>query len=122
MNIIPIFACKDMEKSLDFYVGTLDFELVGNWPEMGSPSFSIIQHEGVELHLSTYSGDGVFGSVAAIVVTNLESLFQKYISKGLQPAKPESPVHNWPTVQTWGTIEFYIDDPSGNTLRFIQRT
>lgn len=122
MNITPILACKDMEKSLDFYVGTLDFEIVGTWPEKGFPSFSILHRDGAELHLSTYPGDGVFGSVAAIIVPDLENLFQKYVSKGLKPAKPESPVHSRPTAQTWGTTEFYVDDPSGNTLRFIQRT
>jgi len=122
MNIIPLLACKDMAKSLRFYLEILDFKLVGTWPEMSSPAFSILHRDGAELHLSTYPGDGVFGSVAVIVVIDLENLFQKFISKGLQPSKPESPVHNKPTVQTWGTTEFYIDDPSGNTLRFIQRS
>lgn len=29
MNIIPVLACKDMAKSLRFYLEILDFEVVG---------------------------------------------------------------------------------------------
>jgi catechol 2,3-dioxygenase-like lactoylglutathione lyase family enzyme len=121
MNIIPLLACKDMKESLNFYVDILDFTLVGTWPEINSPSFSILKRAEAELHLSTYSGDGVFGSVATIIVTNIENLFQKYVSNGLRQTKCDSPVHLRPTLQTWGTTEFYVEDPSGNTLRFIQR-
>ena len=37
------------------------------------------------------------------------------------PPRPESPVHDGPVDQSWGTREVYIDDPSGNTLVFQQR-
>ena len=41
--------------------------------------------------------------------------------RGLQsPGNPNSPVHESPIDQTWGTREFYVDDPDGNTLRFTQ--
>jgi len=29
-------------------------------------------------------------------------------------------VHEGPIDQSWGTREFYVDDPDGNTLRFTQ--
>jgi hypothetical protein len=29
-------------------------------------------------------------------------------------------VHEGPLDQTWGTREFYVDDPDGNTIRFVQ--
>ena len=111
-----------MKESISFYVDILDFELIGTWPEHGSPSFSIISREGAEIHLSTYSGDGVFGSVVAITVVKIENLFKKYCERGLSTGdKKESPVHQGPVSQTWGSIEFYVDDPNGNTLRFIER-
>lgn len=31
-----------------------------------------------------------------------------------------SMVHEGPIDQSWGTREFYVDDPDGNTLRFTQ--
>jgi hypothetical protein len=50
-------------------------------------------------------------------------LFRKFQQRGLRtPGNPEKPeaVHEGPIDQTWGTREFYVDDPDGNTLRFIQ--
>ena len=122
MNIIPLFKCKDMKESIAFYVNTLDFSLIGTWPETGSSSFSILHREGAEIHLSSHAGDGVFGSVASIIVDNVENLFKKYRERGLKTdGKRGSPVHQGPVVQTWGTTEFYVDDPNGNTIRFIER-
>ncbi|WP_432327650.1 hypothetical protein ACRQ5D_30765 [Mucilaginibacter sp. P25] len=40
---------------------------------------------------------------------------------GWIPQLKESPVHQGPTDQTWGTREFYVTDTDGNTLRFCQR-
>lgn len=120
--IIPMIKCMDMKESISFYIDVLDFELVGTWPESGSPSFSILQREGAELHLSTHGGDGVFGTVFSIIVNDMNKLYTKYLERGLDTSnKKESPVHQKPTDQTWGTREFYIDDPNGNTIRFIQR-
>jgi hypothetical protein len=51
---------------------------------------------------------------------DIEALFQKSRSQGLVPRDRDSPVHHGPVNQTWGTREFYVDDPDGNTLRFTQ--
>jgi hypothetical protein len=49
----------------------------------------------------------------------VDSLFRKYRERGLfVPNDPRSPVHNGPIDQSWGRREFYVNDPSGNTLRF----
>ena len=111
-----------MKESVSFYVSTLDFKHIGTWPETGSPSFSILQREGAEVHLSTHSGDGVFGTVFSILVEDVNALYKKYLERGLDTShKKESPVHQNPVQQTWGTTEFYVDDPNGNTIRFIER-
>ena len=121
MNIIPLMRCRDMERSLTFYTGVLDFVHHGTWPETGSPSFSILSREDAALHLSSHSGDGVFGHAVSIMVQDIDHLFQKFVARGLNAkTKMDSPVHQGPTDQTWGTREFYVDDPDGNTLRFVQ--
>jgi hypothetical protein len=52
-------------------------------------------------------------------VDKVDELFQKYIKRGLDTSKKEeSPVHQGPLNQSWGMREFYVTDPSGNTLRF----
>ena len=51
---------------------------------------------------------------------DIDALFQKFLARGLVPPNRDSPVHHGPTDQTWGTREFYVNDPDGNTLRFTQ--
>jgi catechol 2,3-dioxygenase-like lactoylglutathione lyase family enzyme len=120
--IVPTVKCRDMAEALAFYIGVLDFELLGTWPETGDPSFSVLCREGYELHLSSHGGDGVYGQAIAILTGEVDELFAHFRARGLDPsAKPESPVHQGPLDQSWGTREFYADDPSGNTLRFIRR-
>jgi hypothetical protein len=46
-------------------------------------------------------------------------LFRKFRERGLAtPGNPDAPqmVHEGPIDQSWGTREFYVDDPDGNTL------
>ena len=113
--------CRDMDEAIHFYTRILDFELDGRWPESGSPSFSHLHKDDVQLQLSTHSGDGVMGSVATIVVEGVDDLFKKFKTRGLDTSlKKDSPVHQGPVDQTWGWREFYITDPSGNTLRFVE--
>jgi catechol 2,3-dioxygenase-like lactoylglutathione lyase family enzyme len=52
---------------------------------------------------------------------DLDALWRKFLARGLvTPGRADSPVHEGPTEQTWGTREFYVSDPDGNTLRFSQ--
>ena len=122
MTLVPTVKCRAMADAVAFYTGVLDFELVGTWPGAGDPAFSVLTREGGELHLSSHSGDGVYGQAVAVLVEDADFLFAAFVARGLEvPARPESPVHQAPLDQSWGTREFYVDDPSGNTLRFIQR-
>ena len=53
---------------------------------------------------------------------DVDALFAGFRARGLDPSgKPDSPVHQGPLDQTWGTREFYAEDPDGNVLRFTQR-
>lgn len=122
IKVIPLMKSTDMQESVNFYTRILDFELDGTWPETGSPSFSHLHKGDIHIQLSTHSGDGVAGSVVTIVVDDIDNLFRKYVARGLDTThKKESPVHQGPLDQTWGWREFYVADPSGNTLRFSQK-
>ena len=122
MTIVPTVRCRAMDEALAFYTGLVDFELVGTWPDKGDPAYSILTRRGDELHLSSHAGDGAFGQAVGVLVDDSDGLFGALIARGLdRSAKPQSPVHQGPTDQSWGTREFYVDDPSGNTLRFIER-
>lgn len=119
MKMIPLFRCTDIKQSIIFYTTVLDFTL--------HPSDSphdivvILTHGDAALMLTSLEGDQKSGIAANVLVENIDELFKKYIDRGLDTShKKESPVHQGPLNQTWGRREFYVTDPDGNTLRFIQ--
>lgn len=122
MTLIPTLRCHSVGESISFYSGVLDFRLVDRWPEDGDPAHAVLKRKGDELHLSSHSGDGVAGQAVVVLVRDADGLFRNFLKRGLDTSgKPDSPVHQGPVDQSWGTREFYVDDPSGNTLRFVQR-
>ncbi len=122
MAIIPTLKCASIARSVDFYTGVLDFELRREWSELSDPGFAWLTRDGDVLHLSSHRGDGVVGQAVVIEVVGIDALFEAFLSRGLDvPRDRDSPVHRGPLDQSWGTREFYVDDPDGNTLRFTQR-
>ena len=121
MAIIPTVKSGDIGRSIAFYTRVLDFELHGRWPDAGDPAFATLTRGGDVLYLSSHSGDGVTGQAIVVTADDLDALFGTFRARGLDPSgKPDSPVHQGPLDQTWGTREFSVDDPDGNTLRFTQ--
>lgn len=119
MKMVPLFKCQEMKRSLAFYTGVLDFMLrAGDTPE---DWVVILTHGDAELMLTRVEGDQRPAINACVYVADVDALFKKLKSRGLATDKPDSPVHKGPVDQTWGTREFYVTDPDGNTLRFIQR-
>lgn len=122
MAIIPTVLCRALRRSVEFYTRVLDFELIEAWSELSDPGFAWLTRDGDVLYLSSHAGDGAFGQAIVIEVAEVDALFEAFRSRGLDPSgKPDSPVHQGPLDQTWGTREFYVDDPDGNSLRFTRR-
>jgi catechol 2,3-dioxygenase-like lactoylglutathione lyase family enzyme len=120
--IIPTVRCSNMRRSLAFYTGILDFERVDGNDRLEDPSFTALKRGGDYLYLSSHRGDGEFGQAIAVEVDDVDEIFRALLRRGLStPGNPDSPVHEGPVDQTWGTREFYVDDPDGNTLRFTQQ-
>ena len=123
MAIIPTVRCSRLKTSIAFYTGVLDFELADGDADEGDPSFASLTRDGDELWLSSHRGDGEFGQCVNVLVDDVDALFHRFRARGLvTPGNPEAPqqVHEGPIDQTWGTREFYVEDPDGNTLRFTQ--
>jgi len=113
-----------MEASIAFYTKVLDFEWVDGDDDNSDPSFSVLMREGDSLILSSHNGDGTFGQAIVVQTGEVEALFRKLRARGLKtPGNPDAPeaVHEGPIDQSWGTREFYVQDPDGNTLRFVQQ-
>ena len=121
MAIIPTVRCRRMAASIEFYTKILDFDCIDRGPGNGDPAFSVLVREGNRLFLSSHRGDGECGQALVVLTNDVDALFRKFRERGLEtPGNMVSPVHEGPTDQTWGTREFYVDDPDGNTLRFTQ--
>ena len=121
MKMIPIFRCSDLKMSIAFYTTILDFKCKD---ADASPQDWVVSLKNgtAELVLTRLEGDQKIGIATNVLVTDIDTLFKKYVARGLDTSKKEnSPVHQGPMNQSWGTREFYVTDADGNTLRFVQR-
>jgi catechol 2,3-dioxygenase-like lactoylglutathione lyase family enzyme len=120
MKMIPIFRCTSMKESIHFYTRVLDFELFD--PRASAEDWVVPLRNGDSaLLLTRLEADQKLGIAVNVLVGNVDEVFRKYTQRGLdQSHRLESPVHLGPTNQSWGSREFYVTDPDGNTLRFVQ--
>jgi len=82
---------------------------------LDDPAFSPLARDGDQLCLPSHGGDGTFGQVIIITTNDVDALCRKFRDRGLQtPGNPNAPegVHEGPIDQTWGTREFYVEDPT----------
>ena len=120
MKMVPLFKCRNMKDALDFYTGILDFRL--KYVDASVNDCVVdLTNDGAELQLTVLESDNLYGSVVNIWVDDVDGLFDKYLERGVDTSnKKNSPVHQGPLNQTWGTREFYVTDNDGNTLRFCR--
>jgi len=119
MQMVPLFLVGDMAGAVDFYTRTLDFDLA--WLSPDGLVASLCRGE-AELMLTGMPTDQVARVNAHLMVEDADALFARWTDRGLdQSHRTESPVHLGVVDQSWGTREFYVTDPSGNTLRIVQR-
>ncbi|MEC4592527.1 MULTISPECIES: VOC family protein [Nitrospirillum] len=119
--LIPVLIVRDMAEALTFLTQVLDFDLVRSFPAE-APFYALLNRGTDELHINL-TPDGRYGRASIIVLCDdVDGLFASFTARGLvAPTRANSPVHEGPLDQTWGTREVYIDDPSGNTFIFQQR-
>jgi catechol 2,3-dioxygenase-like lactoylglutathione lyase family enzyme len=116
MKIIPLLRCNKLKESIAFYTKVLDFTL--KYPSEADDEWVIDLING-DAEILLASMDGTPRNAIYVRVDDVDALFKKYVNRGLiVPNNPASPVNNSPIDQTWGMREFYVNDPSGNTLRF----
>jgi uncharacterized glyoxalase superfamily protein PhnB len=116
MKLIPLLKVKNVATAVDFYTVVLDFKLKYPKEELNIYCVSLINKE-AEIQLT--ETDGIFGVAINVLVDEVDSLFEKFIKRGLKTQKKvDSPVHEGPINQTWGMREFYVTDTDGNTLRY----
>ena len=82
MKMILIFRCRSMKEAISFYTSILDFEL----KEAGaSPDDWVValKNGDAELLLTSLEGDQKIGIAANVLVDDIDTLFEKYVKRGL---------------------------------------
>ena len=113
---IPMLHVAGIAVAEDFYCRRLGFRRQFAYrldETRADPCFLGLARDGVRLHVSSFSGDGVAGGVASFLIDDVDALCAELISQQVAIALP-------PTDQTWGNREMYVRDPDGNSLRFIR--
>ena len=112
---IPLLHVSNAAAAEEFYCGQLGLSLeFAHRPEgvESDPCYMGLTRDGVWLHLSSFSGDGVSGGVVNLIVEDVDAMRAELVSKRV-------PIAVGPVDQTWGTREMYVRDADGNTVRFI---
>jgi uncharacterized glyoxalase superfamily protein PhnB len=113
---IPLLHITDSTAAERFYCNELGFRLASVYrpdPQQTDPAYLTVVRDDVVLHLSSFSGDGVAGGVANLIVDDVDALHREYAARGIAIGLP-------PTDQTWGNREMYVKDADRNGLRFLQ--
>lgn len=111
---IPLLHVSASVKAEEFYCNRLGFSLTFAHRHEGGekdPCYMSVSRDGVVLHLSSLSGDGVVGGVVNIVVDDVDRLHEELLGRG-------TPIDLEPIDQTWGAREMHVKDPDGNSIRF----
>lgn len=121
MRIVPVIKCRDLVRSIAFYIEVLGFEW--KWPEYQQQEIANgvadLVLDGADVQLSRHAGDGCFGSLCRVFVEDVDACYHAFQARGLDTTRrPESPVHSSPVDQTWGLREFAVTDLDGNGLLF----
>lgn len=114
-HAIPLLHVTNAAEAVEFYCQGLGFRLeFEHRPEgvVADPCYMGISRDGVWIHLSSFSSDGVKGAVANLMVDNVDMFYDEFQAKHV-------PIDTPPVDQTWGSREMYVKDADGNCLRFI---
>jgi uncharacterized glyoxalase superfamily protein PhnB len=113
---IPVLHVRGSAAAEEFYCNRLGFhrKFAYRLDEASpDPCYMGLTRDGVWLHVSSFSGDGVSGGVVYLVVDDVDALHAELVAKGV-------PIDLRPTDQTWGNREMYVKDPDGNSIRFVR--
>jgi catechol 2,3-dioxygenase-like lactoylglutathione lyase family enzyme len=112
---VPVLHVTKSEAAEQFYA-RLGFRREFAYRPNGSksdPCYMGLTRDGVLLHVSSFSGDGVSGAVVYVAVEDVDALHRELVGKGV-------PIDSGPVDQTWGNREMYVRDPDRNSIRFAR--
>ena len=115
-SAIPVLHVTNSLAAEDFYCNRLGFRRLFIYrPDNANtdPCYMGLRRDGAEIHVSSFSGDGVAGSVVRLEVDDVNSLHSELTAQGVS-------IDSGPVDQTWGTREMYVKDADRNSIRYTQ--
>ncbi|HTM52494.1 MAG TPA: VOC family protein [Pirellulales bacterium] len=113
---IPVLHVSNSAVASEFYCTCLGFQKRFAYridDSRTDPCYMGLMRDGVQIHLSSFSGDGVAGGVVNLIVDDVDAIHEELVAKDV-------PIDLAPTDQTWGNREMYVKDADGNSVRFIR--
>jgi len=112
---IPLLHVSDALTAENFYCTQLGFTKTFTYQPFGvqGPCYFGLMRDGVNIHVSSFPGDGKAGNAVVLLVDNVNSLYEEFLSKAVN-------IDLIPTDQSWGNREMYIKDSDNNSIRFTQ--
>jgi catechol 2,3-dioxygenase-like lactoylglutathione lyase family enzyme len=111
---VPVLHVAGAEARKEFYCNKLGFRLEfahrGD-SALAGPCYMGMYLDGVWIHLSSFSRDGVAGGVVTFLVDSVDTLHAEFVSQGVA-------IHVEPIDQSWSMREMYVKDADRNCLRF----
>jgi catechol 2,3-dioxygenase-like lactoylglutathione lyase family enzyme len=114
---IPVLRVSDAAQAEEFYCQRLGFHLDfahRSDDARPDPCYMGLSRDDARLHVSSFPGDGVYGSAVHLFVSDVDALHAELVAKGVAIDAGH------PVEQDWGTREMYLSDPDGNRIRFAQ--
>lgn len=115
-QIIPILRIFDYQKTIEFYIDWLGFEI--SWEhyfEESSPVYMEVKKSNVTLHLSEHHGDSTPGSSIFIWGEGIADYHKELIEKNYKYNRPEL------EKTFYNAVSFTLNDPFGNKIIFNEK-
>ncbi|KAM0329736.1 hypothetical protein ACHAPQ_006602 [Fusarium lateritium] len=121
-KVIPTFESQSIQRTIEFYVDFLGFELGGVKPEDGLPSqytfCSVFAGEKAAANFYFFKPDGGTANPgSAYIALGTEQLDMMYKVISVQR---KDVIKHAIEDKPWGYRQFAIQDPDGNTLTFFK--
>jgi len=115
-QIIPVLRIFDYQKTIEFYVDWLGFEII--WEHRFEENFPVYMEAkkgNIILHLSEHHGDSTPGSSVFIWGEGVADYHKELIEKKYK--------HNRPGLEKtfYEAVSFTVIDPSGNKIIFNEK-
>lgn len=114
---LPVLGVARSAASEEFYCARLGFQPLYAYrvdPERADPCWLGVIRDGAHLVLSSFPGDGPPGGrVVQIYVQDAAAVHREFREAGV-------PVSDDLLDQSWGNLEFNVDDPDGNKIIIAQ--